>query len=162
MSNGTAERPEQIHPIGEPRFAEFILPGVPSRAADHLYWLGRYTERLEQLLRVLRCLLGRITGESSGEGPAEGKGLAELAVNLGLFTPEANAESAGSELPQRILHLLYHSDETGDVRDLLKRIRSTASAVRDRFSGDTWRILGRLEHDARSRPGRLPWPTRQR
>jgi uncharacterized alpha-E superfamily protein len=39
---------------------------------------------------------------------------------------------------------------------LLKCIRSTASAVRDRFSGDTWRILGRLEHDARSRPGRLP------
>jgi uncharacterized alpha-E superfamily protein len=59
-------------------------------------------------------------------------------------------------LSQQILGLLYHSDETNGVRDLLKRIRSTASAVRDRFSGDTWRILGRLEHDAHSRPGRLP------
>jgi uncharacterized alpha-E superfamily protein len=28
--------------------------------------------------------------------------------------------------------------------------------VRDRFSGDTWRILGRLEADAGVRPGRLP------
>jgi uncharacterized alpha-E superfamily protein len=28
--------------------------------------------------------------------------------------------------------------------------------VRDRFSGDTWRILGRLEHDGRAKPGRLP------
>jgi uncharacterized alpha-E superfamily protein len=42
------------------------------------------------------------------------------------------------------------------VRELLKRVRVTAAAVRDRFSGDTWRILGRLEVDARSRPGRLP------
>ena len=28
--------------------------GVPSRAADHLYWLGRYAERLEATVRVLR------------------------------------------------------------------------------------------------------------
>src|SRR5947207_7657294 len=55
-----------------------------------------------------------------------------------------------------MLKVLYHSDEPGGVRELLKRVRFIASAVRDRFSGDTWRILGRLEVDARSRPGRLP------
>jgi len=44
----------------------------------------------------------------------------------------------------------------GGVRELLGRIRFIASAVRDRFSGDTWRILGRLEVDSRVRPGRLP------
>jgi uncharacterized alpha-E superfamily protein len=156
LSNGASNRPDQTPVIGEPRVADFISPGVPSRAADHLFWLGRYTERLEQLLRVLRCMLGRITGESSGEGQFEYKSLAELAVNLGLVTRSATAEPENGELSQRILDLLYHSDESGGVRDLLKRIRSTASAVRDRFSGDTWRILGRLERDARSRPGRLP------
>jgi uncharacterized alpha-E superfamily protein len=52
--------------------------------------------------------------------------------------------------------VLYHPDQPGGVRDLLKRVRLTASAVRDRFSDDTWRILGRLEVDGRSRPGRLP------
>jgi len=156
LCNGAANRPEQTHALAEPRVADFFSPGVPSRAADHLYWLGRYTERLEQLLRVLRCLLGRITGESGGEGQAENKKLTELAINLGLFILPSTGEPESSELSQRILDLLYHSDETGGVRDLLRRIRSTASAVRDRFSGDTWRILGRLEHDARSRPGRLP------
>jgi uncharacterized alpha-E superfamily protein len=55
-----------------------------------------------------------------------------------------------------MLHVLYHPDQPGGVRDLLKRVRLTASAVRDRFSDDTWRILGRLEVDGRSRPGRLP------
>src|SRR5258706_3340658 len=31
-------------------------PGAPRRAADHLFWLGRYTQRLEQLLREVRCV----------------------------------------------------------------------------------------------------------
>ncbi len=156
LANGSAQRPERAPAMGEPRIADALLSGVPSRAADHLYWLGRYTERLEQSLRVLRCVLGRISGESGGEGPAENRALAELAVNLGLLTSSAEGATEDSELPQRILDLLYHSEEAGGVRDLLRRIRSTASAVRDRFSGDTWRILGRLAHDARSRPGRLP------
>jgi len=121
-----------------------------------LFWLGRYTERLEQLLRVLRCVLGRVSGEPGGEGSTESSGLAELAANLGFFAPTSGAEPDGGELSQRMLHALYHSDEPGGVRELLKRVRFIASAVRDRFSGDTWRILGRLEVDARSRPGRLP------
>jgi uncharacterized circularly permuted ATP-grasp superfamily protein/uncharacterized alpha-E superfamily protein len=156
LANGGASRAETAQAMSEPRMADFISPGVPSRAADHLFWLGRYTERLEQLLRVLRCVLGRITGESSGDSSNESKGLVELVVNLALFTPHSGTEPEGGDLSQRILDLLYHSGETGGVRDLLKCVRSSASAVRDRFSGDTWRILGRLEHDARSRPGRLP------
>lgn len=154
LANGSTQRLERTPAIGEPRIADAVLSGVPSRAADHLYWLGRYTERLEQSLRVLRCVLGRITGESGGEGPAENKALAELVFNLGLVNSSAKGVVEGGELSQRILELLYQ--ETGAIHDLLKRIRITASAVRDRFSGDTWRILGRLAHDARSRPGRLP------
>jgi uncharacterized circularly permuted ATP-grasp superfamily protein/uncharacterized alpha-E superfamily protein len=156
LANGTPLRAEPAQAKGESRVADFISPGIPSRAADHLFWLGRYTERLEQLLRVLRCLLGRITSESTGEGPSEINSLAELVVHLGLSALSAKGEPLGNEFSQRILDLLYYSDETNGVRELLKRIRSTASAARDRFSGDTWRILGRLEHDARSRPGRLP------
>jgi len=182
IANGTESCPEPAYVISEPRLADHVLPGVPSRAADHLFWLGRYTERLEQLLRVLRCILGRVSGEMSGEGSAEMRGLSELAMNLGLFSlSEApplpfgrgegrgkgptrafeGLESAGNspgcdELSQRMLKVLYDPDEPGGVRELLKRVRFIAAAVRDRFSGDTWRILGRLELDARSRPGRLP------
>ena len=38
---------------------------MPSRVADHLFWLGRYTERLEQTVRVLRTTLHRLSGEGS-------------------------------------------------------------------------------------------------
>jgi hypothetical protein len=150
LSNGTT-RLEPAHVVTEPRLAEQVLRGVPSRAADHLFWLGRYTERLEQLLRVLRCVLGSVSGEPGGEDSAERRGLAELAANIGLFPTPLTADFGTNELPQRMLQLLYEPEETAGVRELLKRIRFIASAVRDRFSGDTWRILGRLEVDARSR-----------
>jgi uncharacterized alpha-E superfamily protein len=132
------------------------MPGVPSRAADHLFWLGRYTERLEQLLRILRCVLGRVSGEPGAEHSNEGPELVELITNLGLFPTPLASGLRGTELSQRLLQLIYQPEEPGAVRELLKRVRYIASTVRDRFSGDTWRILGRLDMDACSRPGRLP------
>src|SRR5204863_5799365 len=44
---------------------------VPSRIADHLYWLGRYAERLESVIRLLRSAISRLGGESVGEPPPE-------------------------------------------------------------------------------------------
>jgi uncharacterized circularly permuted ATP-grasp superfamily protein/uncharacterized alpha-E superfamily protein len=156
LANETASRPEPPPLALEPRLVDHVSQGVPSRAADHLFWLGRYTERLEQLLRVLRCVLGRVSGEPGGEGSAEAHGLAELAANLGLFPPTLRTIPSNSELSERMLHLLYAPDEPEGARELLSRIHFIASTVRDRFSGDTWRILGRLQVDARAPQGRLP------
>ena len=33
-----------------------LLGNLPSRAADNLFWFGRYLERAEATLRVVRCL----------------------------------------------------------------------------------------------------------
>ena len=36
-----------------------LLGNLPSRAADNLFWFGRYLERAEATLRVVRCLSAR-------------------------------------------------------------------------------------------------------
>jgi uncharacterized circularly permuted ATP-grasp superfamily protein len=36
---------------------------LPSRTADNLFWLGRYTERAEVAVRLLRSLVTRLSGE---------------------------------------------------------------------------------------------------
>ncbi len=41
---------------------------LPSRAADHIFWLGRYAERSEHLARMSRCILTRLTGQLTAEG----------------------------------------------------------------------------------------------
>src|ERR1700722_8453630 len=40
---------------------------LPSRAADHLFWLGRYAERAECIARLLRCLMSRVRRSSGAE-----------------------------------------------------------------------------------------------
>jgi uncharacterized circularly permuted ATP-grasp superfamily protein/uncharacterized alpha-E superfamily protein len=156
LANGLPDRREPPTQITEPHPAEQAPWGVPSRAADHLFWLGRYTERLEQLLRVLRCVLGRVSDEPGGERSIDRKALVELAFHLGLLPEPAQINGNSRVLSDAMLHLVYDSDQKGGVRELVGQIRMTASAVRDRFSGDTWRILGRLDLDARRQPGRLP------
>ena len=156
LANEAANRPEPAQATAETTLTDHGSGGVPSRAADHLFWLGRYTERLEQLLRVLRCVLGRVSGEPGGEDSTESRELAELAAHLGVAPASVSADHGNEELAHALLKVLHDADRAGGVRELLKRVRATASAVRDRFSGDTWRILSRLDSDARARPGRLP------
>ncbi len=59
---------------------------LPSRAADHLFWLGRYAERSEHLARVLRCILIRLTGESGVAAESEWESLTED-VRLSAVSP---------------------------------------------------------------------------
>src|SRR4029077_4186314 len=58
---------------------------VSSRVGDNLFWLGRYSERLEDLVRVLRCLLLRLTGEAGAEETPEVAALVRLLISLDLF-----------------------------------------------------------------------------
>jgi uncharacterized circularly permuted ATP-grasp superfamily protein/uncharacterized alpha-E superfamily protein len=156
LAHGASSRSEGPQLIVEPRVTERALSGVPSRAADNLFWLGRYTERLEQKLRVLRCVLGNLSDEARGEGSTEVLALSQLIARLDLLPPPIAPNLNAEALQQEVLRLIYDQQIPHGIRELLARIRFIASAVRDRFSGDTWRILGRLELDARTRPGRLP------
>jgi uncharacterized circularly permuted ATP-grasp superfamily protein len=55
-----------------------VVSDLPSRAADHLFWLGRYAERSEHLARMLRCILIRLTGESGVAAESEWESLTRM------------------------------------------------------------------------------------
>ena len=50
---------ETLLPAQEEVSIRRILGNLPSRAADNLFWYGRYLERAEAVLRIVRCLCGR-------------------------------------------------------------------------------------------------------
>ena len=156
LRNGSTPHVERASPSRESPLAERSPAGVPSRAADHLFWLGRYTERLAQLLRVLRCMLSRVSGEPGSDSQTDFSELAEFSTHLKLAASVTKNDLPAGELSDLMLRLLYHQEESGGARDLLGRVHLIAAAVRDRFSGDMWRILGRLESDGHTPPGLLP------
>jgi len=58
---------------------------LPSRVADNLFWLGRYVERAEGTVRIVRAVLTRLADEASGsEVPELPILLAALAAHAGL------------------------------------------------------------------------------
>src|SRR5579883_1026610 len=127
---------------------------VTSRVGDNLFWLGRYTERLEDLVRVLRCLLVRLTGEAGSEETPEVSALVRLLVNLDLFPQRFRQGYTLAGVERETYLLIYQTHRLGTVREVAGRLRGLAFVLRDRFSADTWNILGRVQVSARARPGR--------
>lgn len=95
---------------------------LPSRAADNLYWLGRYVERTEGAIRLLRAYHLRLT-EAGGAGDERLAQIVELLTALDL-------------------------DVTAPIRTALapslNAARTCAGKVRDRFSVDGWATLADL------------------
>lgn len=113
------EKPVSLLFSEDRNFSRRLPSAPPSRAADNLFWLGRYVERAECATRLVRLYASRLAeGERRGALEAE---INELLT--GLDVEAAVADPATT---------------------LLKASRmafATASRIRDRFSPDGWRAL---------------------
>ena len=55
---------------------------LPSRVAENLFWLGRYVERAEHLVRLLRSFVARLADQDTTDDPREVAALLQLLVDL--------------------------------------------------------------------------------
>ncbi len=114
---------------------------LPSRAADNLFWLGRYVERAEATLRLSRVLVGRLaeTGDS-GTSPLVSRLLGLLGAWGAMPRDLARATPA-----RYAVAVLTRRDVPGALPQLVLAARAAASVIRDRFSPDAWKALVDLE-----------------
>jgi uncharacterized circularly permuted ATP-grasp superfamily protein/uncharacterized alpha-E superfamily protein len=131
-----------------------VIGYLPSRAAENLFWLGRYLERTEATLRVVRCLCGLVVENSETSGPAREAllrttdMLAAWGATMGPVVPRRGAAAAA------IADALHASRCYGSVRRLVQDARRAASVIRERLSPDAMRTLGALS-DQFDRPAAL-------
>lgn len=121
------------------------VPGnLPSRAADNLFWMGRYLERAEATLRVVRCLCNRMTETQSSE--IRGRQPIDRCERLLVAWGAAAAPDAAAHPGAAIAHTAAANGELcGSARALAAQARRAASIVRERLSLDMWQLLVRLE-----------------
>ncbi|HEX3802100.1 MAG TPA: circularly permuted type 2 ATP-grasp protein [Solirubrobacteraceae bacterium] len=98
------------------------MASIPSRAAENLWWLGRYAERAEAVTRLLRTVIDRSNELGGATNPAGDAALEALAGALDWM--------AGA-------------DET--LAQPVRALLDNAYAVRDQLSRDTWLVIGPLE-----------------
>jgi uncharacterized circularly permuted ATP-grasp superfamily protein/uncharacterized alpha-E superfamily protein len=154
LSDRPVEMVSLLSPSGHPVPTTASPAELPSRVADNLFWLGRYTERLEGVVRLLRCVASRLLDESSADGTPELAALAQVMVRLDILPDRFSQRFAAKDLEQEILMLFDKEDRAGSARQILSRVRGLASVMRDRFSADTWLILNKLHLDWRARQRR--------
>jgi uncharacterized alpha-E superfamily protein len=121
---------------------------APSRAMDNLFWLGRYVERAENLVRVLRAVVHRL-----GDDTATTKRTAASELARRLLLPQGQASAVAisdavkgnnSRLSTELHALAFGAEAPQGLQRLLQAVQRTAWSVRDRLSFDTWRTIHAL------------------
>ncbi len=127
-----------------------VVSDLPSRAADHFFWLGRYAERCEHLARMLRCILVRLTGQlETADGP-EWESL--MKMNDCLESQHARLEKEEPtlhpdrmrDLEQEILSRIFDEQRSDSLTGTLNRAARSAAQVRDRLSSDLLRVVNQF------------------
>lgn len=124
---------------------------MPSRVAENLFWLGRYAERAESILRLLRTVLQRIL-EPMDLADASTQtclhNLLRAVTHLTKTYPGFVGEGAEERLmvpATELLSILLDKSRAGSLSSTLKALLYAANAVRDRTSSDIKRVFSSLE-----------------
>lgn len=145
LSNAPVDAFTMLSRPGEPLRIQRQGEDAPSRAMDNLYWLGRYTERAETLVRVLRAVVLRLGDNAGFEVTATAAELARrLLVPMGQASAAAADEAAAGDvtrLAAELHELVFSRKHPQGLRKTLENVQRTAWLVRDRLSLDTWRTV---------------------
>ncbi|SEE68241.1 circularly permuted type 2 ATP-grasp protein [Ruania alba] len=110
------------------------VPAISPGAAEDLFWFGRYTERAEATVRLIRAVADRWDDYHLVPHSVGGQTLTVLTTAL-------NEVAAGGSLAETLLD----ERREGSVAFALARAVRAATGVRDQLSGDTWIALSGVE-----------------
>ncbi len=120
---------------------------IQSRVADDLFWLGRYSERADWILRVLRSALRRVEED---DGPSTGRAAACKCIEIMLDKDAAGTpreKRSDAQVEQMCKDLIGGDKGIRTLRRTVEGLYRVASLARDRLSLEAFLSL------ARFRPG---------
>jgi uncharacterized circularly permuted ATP-grasp superfamily protein/uncharacterized alpha-E superfamily protein len=127
-----------------------VVSDLPSRAADHVFWLGRYAERGEHLARMLRCILIRLTGQVGAADGSEWESLLRMHdclesphARLSKDEPQAHTDQL-RDFEQEILSRIFEEQRSDSLTETLNRAGRSAAQVRDRLPSDLLRVVSQF------------------
>ncbi len=125
---------------------------VSSRVADNLFWIGRYAERAEGLVRLLRITIFKLSERASFSSGEDAsccmRSLLEALTHQTLTFPGFVGEGADERLRDPVpemLSLISDPARLGALPQTLQALGQAAWSVRDRLSADTWRVVNDIE-----------------
>jgi uncharacterized circularly permuted ATP-grasp superfamily protein/uncharacterized alpha-E superfamily protein len=124
------------------------LVSLPSRVVENLYWMGRYAERAEASLRVLRTVFVLLHSEEP-IGPDARKILlhtvSRLTSTLPGFTTASEELLANPD--DELVRIITDGNRSGSIKSTLNAMLASADESKELLSTDTMRVINDL-HDA--------------
>jgi len=124
---------------------------VPSRIADNLYWVGRYTERAEATARILRTILQKLNdmNEFSDDSDVQCmhallQAVTRMTATYPGFVGEDHEERLERPLDE-IKSIMMDPKRNGSLASTLVNLVQAAYGVRDRWSSDMWRVIDNID-----------------
>ena len=147
LGDGPMDTFSLLRPRDQPVQLQRTLPDLPSRAADNLFWLGRYAERSESMARLLRCLMKRVRRANRNELACLIR-LHSCMENGHCTLPEEGPVTA-TDLEAELISLMSAADRPGSLASNLAEVHRVGNNVRERLSGDMSRLVMELAGCAR-------------
>jgi len=119
---------------------------IQSRVADNLFWLGRYSERADWIMRVLRSALRRVEEDN---GPATGRRASRRCLEI-LIASAASKRGASTEsvsdgeIEQLCAELISGPSGPRTLIKTFDGLYRVANLARDRLSLEAWQALSRF------------------
>jgi uncharacterized circularly permuted ATP-grasp superfamily protein/uncharacterized alpha-E superfamily protein len=136
---------------------------VSSRTGENLFWLGRYTERTENLVRLARSTLLLIGADGDAPAPVQAA-LSALAVRSGLAPVGVPTLVQSMPLFERaLLAALADAGGAGGTCSIaynLQALQRSSMALRERLSVEQWGLVRAMGEGftlaLEAAPGELP------
>jgi uncharacterized circularly permuted ATP-grasp superfamily protein/uncharacterized alpha-E superfamily protein len=145
------ELPEELWiSVGPDDESRMPSMSMSSRAAENLFWLGRYAERAEGTIRLFRCISDRQNDLAGGTNPAGVdclRGLLAAFTHVTATYPGFTGDGAEARfaMPDETLRSsLLDPRRSGSLVASLRGLLAAADAVRDQLSTDTWLVVSNL------------------
>jgi uncharacterized alpha-E superfamily protein len=114
---------------------------LPAKAADNLFWLGRYIERAEMTLRLIRAVAGGSIEADLGpslDSPTRARLVQQL---IAWSAVPGNAGSPQVAVGALCATALGDARQPGSVRALMAVVANIGEGLRDRLASDVWRLV---------------------
>lgn len=109
-----------------------------SRTADHVYWMARYTERAENLARMLDVNY-RMSLLAKGNGTAGQEWGAILSINE--LSADFGQRYGGITQASVLRYMAFDPDNPSSIYSCLRAARENAHAVRGTITSEMWETL---------------------
>ncbi len=126
---------------------------LPARAAENLFWLGRYAERAESTLRLLRTINARrdeFQHRGASPGPTAVAVLLDSLTRItGTYPGFVGDDRAALHLDpdDELFALVVDESRPGTVAHAVRHMLDAVDELRDQLSVDTWLVIGSLQRE---------------